>query len=128
MWAIRMALREWLICMGGSGRLKTSINARFANPRGPTRALNAAATTRVGKTKGMPARAWMSDFPRNSWRAKRYAPGSPINKVNKVETAACQKVNQITPRNPGVANAWKNGLAAPSRARAKLRRKILVRG
>jgi hypothetical protein len=61
-------LTNW---MGASGRSNTLINPRFNQPRGPRKALKAAATTRVGMTKGMLVRERNRDLPRKSKRARR---------------------------------------------------------
>jgi len=52
------------VISGGWGSPSQSIKARFTQPRGPSRAVKAVATTRVGMTKGIAERARISDLPR----------------------------------------------------------------
>jgi hypothetical protein len=90
-----MANNEFTNWIGGEDKFNNSMNIIFNHPPGPSSELNAAATTRVGNTKGITVRARMSVFPRKSYLANRYAPGNPIINVRRVDRDACQKVKPI---------------------------------
>src|SRR5918994_5828583 len=69
-----------------------------SGPLSPRTARNAEPTTTVGSTNGTRTAARTSRFPRNSYRANAYAPGSATSTVSAVDTVACQTVNHATPR------------------------------
>jgi len=74
--------------MGGVLISKIFINMKFIQPLGPKRALNAAATTTVGSTKGIAVKDISSFLPLNLYLATKYAAGSPIHNVNSVDSVA----------------------------------------
>jgi hypothetical protein len=80
---MRMAAKVPVNGIGEEGK-----KLRLIQPRGPSRELNAAATTTVGSMKGMAVSARKRDLPRKSKRAKRIAEGMPSRKVRIVESAA----------------------------------------
>ena len=82
-------------------------------PFGPRSARKADPTTRVGSTNGMVMAARSSDRPGKSYRAKTYAAGMATMRVRAVETIACHKVNQATPRNDGFPNTSPNAASGP---------------
>jgi hypothetical protein len=49
----------------------------------------------LGRTKGIVIRALTNCWPLKPLLYKRYDPGIAISRVSKVETPACQSVNQI---------------------------------
>src|SRR5215207_4674065 len=67
-------------------------------PPSPSSARKAEPTTTVGSTNGTSTAACTSRFPRNSYRANTYAPGSATSTVSAVDTVACQIVNHATSR------------------------------
>ncbi len=54
------------ILIGGCSRPSSGWSVAFSRPRGPSSAVNAAATTTVGITNGTVAMARSSDLPGNS--------------------------------------------------------------
>src|SRR5262245_12998309 len=70
-----------------------------SGPPSPSSARNAEPTTTVGRTNGTSTAARTRRFPRNSYRANTYAPGSAMSTVSAVDSVACQTVNHATSRN-----------------------------
>ena len=87
--------------------------SRPRNPSGPpspSSARNAEPTTTVGSTNGTRTAARTSRFPRNSYRANTYAPGSATSTVSALDTVACQIVNHATSRRWGSVTTAPSGL------------------
>ena len=76
--------------------LPCKVNMVVSNPRNSLTEMNAVATTTVGITKGIIDSAFKNCFPRNSNLVKTLAIQIPIRSEIKVESNACQVVNQIT--------------------------------
>ncbi len=82
------------IFIGGDAKWNAPIKKVFNQPLGPKSALKLTATTTVGIINGMVVKVRNNDFPGNLNLANKYAAGIPIKKVNRVDTPACQNVNQ----------------------------------
>ena len=85
MCARRMAPKVPVKTTGGDANPKKCIRARFIQPRGPSKAVNPAATTTVGSMNGMAVRVRRKLFPKKSYLAKRNAAGRPSASVRKVD-------------------------------------------
>ena len=70
---------------GGDANPKRCISARFIQPRGPSKAVNPAATTTVGSMNGMAVKVRRKLFPKKLNFAKRNAAGRPSANVRKVD-------------------------------------------
>ena len=93
-----MIVKELVILINGSFRLRILVSDTFKMPALPKRAINPIATTIVGITKGTVVKACRKDLPANSYLENIYAMGNPANKAKIIERNACQIVNHILPK------------------------------
>ena len=89
-------------------------------------AMNAVATTTVGRTNGTSTNASTTERPRKRNRDSAHASGRPAASVSAVETVACQRVNHSTSRVRPLVTTPQGTSSRPSTTR--LRRRIATSG
>jgi hypothetical protein len=114
--------------MGGLDKSSKRINPKFSHPLGPSNALKAAATTRVGKTKGIALNARSKFLPLNSNLANNQAAGRATIRVIAVDKNACHIVNQNIPRKESFLSVSIRGSRKPLSPCSKLTCKMLPSG